>query len=131
MKKFENNANNKRWKWKYWGTCSSCPHVVVFWPPLGIKMGTVGVGEANDTIYGRCAMLKLIFWAPKLWLRRVQNNGKKEQKMKNWVLQKNLFHFCVFTSWKWFWGLIWVEKMVWSRCARKNQHLINKYTLNI
>ena len=75
--------------------------------PLGIRIGTVGEEEAY----------KLPFVAPKFRLRRVRKNAKKEQKMKNHVLQKTVFHFSVFTSWKWFLGLIWVEKIVWGRCA--------------
>ena len=55
-------------------------------------------------------MLNLIFLAPKFKLRRGQQIGKKEQKMKNRVLKKTLFYFCVFTSWKRFSGLIRVEK---------------------
>ena len=50
-------------------------------------MGTMGVEEANDTIMGG-AVLKLIFVAPKFRLRRVKKRGKKDQKMKNCVLQK-------------------------------------------
>ena len=66
---------------------SSCSRVLT----SGIRMGTVGVKEAKDTQYWRYAMLKLVFVAPKFRLRRVQKNGKKEQKMKNRVLQKTLF----------------------------------------
>ena len=40
-------------------------------------------------------MLKLVFVAPKFRLRQVQKNEKKEQKMKNRVLQKKLCYFCV------------------------------------
>ena len=43
--------------------------------------------------YGRCAILKLLFVAPKFRLRRVKKRGKKEHKMKNCVLQKKLFFF--------------------------------------
>ena len=39
--------------------------------------------------------------------------------MKNCVLQKILYYLSVFTSWKQFWGLIGVEKIVWRRCARQ------------
>ena len=53
--------------------------------------------------YGRCAMLKLIFLAPKFRQRRVQKRAKKVKKMKNCVLQKKLFYFCVLTSWTKFW----------------------------
>ena len=49
-------------------------------------------------------MLELVFVALKFRLRRVQKNEKKEQKMKNRVLQKTLFYFCVFTIWTLFWG---------------------------
>ena len=52
-------------------------------------------------------------------LRRVQKKSKREQKMKNRVLQKTLFYFSVFMSWKWLSGLVRVEKMVWDRCARR------------
>ena len=38
-------------------------------------------------------MLKLIFVALKLRLRRVRKKGKKEKKMKNCVLQKKTFLF--------------------------------------
>ena len=65
-------------------------------------------------------MLKLVFVAPKFRLRRVQKNGKKEQKMKNRVLQKTLFYFCVFTSWTLFWRSIRIGNIVWGRCARRN-----------
>ena len=84
---------------------SSCPHAVVFW--------------RHRCYYGMFAVHKLSFLAPKFRLRRVQKNGKKEQKMKNRVLQKTLFYFSVFTSWTLFWGLIRVEKIVWGRCARQ------------
>ena len=63
--------------------------------------------------YGRFAMLKFRFLAPKFRLRQVQKNEKKrkrERKMKNRVLQKTLFYFSAFTSWKWFWRLIRVLK---------------------
>ena len=80
-------------------------------------------GESQRYHYGRCAVLKLVFVAPKFRLRRVQKKGKKEKKMKNRVLQKIFFYFSLFTSWKQFWGLIRVEKMVWRRCARQKNFL--------
>ena len=49
--------------------------------------------------YGRYWKLKLVFVAPKLRLRQVKK-GHKRSKMKNCVLQKILFYFSVFTSWK-------------------------------
>ena len=57
-------------------------------------MGTVSVEEANDTIMGgvQC-LIKLIFVAPKFILHRVPKSGKKEQKIKNCVLQKKTFLF--------------------------------------
>ena len=69
--------------------------------------------------YEMFAVNKVPFVAPKFRLRQVQKNWKKEQKMKNRVLPKTLFYFSVFTSWKWFWGLIRVEKMVWRKCNRQ------------
>ena len=56
---------------------------------LRYQNGYYGCGGSHPYHYGRCAMLKLIFVAPKFRLRRVQKRGKKEQKMKNCVLQKN------------------------------------------
>ena len=46
-----------------------------------------GCGRSQPYHYGSCAMLKLTFVAPKFRLRRVKKRGKKEQKMKNCVLQ--------------------------------------------
>ena len=43
--------------------------------------------------------------------------------MKNRVLQKTLFYFCVFTSWILFWGSILIGKIVWGRCARQKKFL--------
>ena len=68
-------------------------------------------------------MLKLPLVAPKFRLRRVQKNGKKEQKTKNRILQKTLFYFCMFTSWILFWGSIRIGKTVWGRCARQKVFL--------
>ena len=73
-------------------------------------MGTVGVEKANQTIMGDSAMLKHVFVTRKFRLRRAQKRWKKEQKMKNCVLQKKIFFLSVFTSWKWFWGSLQVEK---------------------
>ena len=95
---------------------SSCSRVLT---SLTYQNGYCECGESQRYHCGRCAMLKLVFVAPKFRLRQVQKNGKKEQKMKNRVLQKTLFYFSVFTSWKWFWGLIRAEKKVWGRCARQ------------
>ena len=67
--------------------------------------------------------LSCIFVAPKFRLRRVQKMGKKEQKIKNCVLQKLLFFFCVFTSWTLFWASIRIGKPVWGRCARQKKFL--------
>ena len=47
-----------------------------------------GCARSQQYHYGRCAMLKLPLVAPKFRLRRVKKRGKKEQKMKNCVLQK-------------------------------------------
>ena len=55
---------------------------------LGYQNGYCECGGSQRYHYGRCAMLKLIFVAPKFRLRRVKKRGKKEQKMKNCVLQK-------------------------------------------
>ena len=92
---------------------SSCSRVLT---SLRYQDGYYGCRGSH---YGRCAMLKLVFVAPKYRLRRVQKYEKKEQKMKNRVLQKTLFYFCVFTSWKWFWGLIRVEKIIWGSVLAK------------
>ena len=73
-------------------------------------------GSSQRYHYGMFAMHKLLFVAQKFRLRRVQKNGKKEQKIENRVLQKTLFYFSMFTSWKWFGRLIWVKKMAWGRC---------------
>ena len=63
-------------------------------------------------------MLKLIFVGFKFRLPWVQKRGKK-QKMKNCILQKIIFYFSVFTSWKWFQELIPIKKIVWGMCARQ------------
>ena len=73
--------------------------------------------------YGMFAVHKLPFVATKFRLRRVQKNGKKEQKMKNHILQNKLFYFCVFTSWALFWGSIRIGKIVWGRFARQKNFL--------
>ena len=73
-------------------------------------------------------MLKLPLVAPKFRLRQVQKKGqKKGQKIKKCVFQKILFYFSVFTSWKWFWGSIWIEKIVWERCARQKKFKLRNF----
>ena len=69
---------------------SSCSRVLT---SLRCQDGYCGCEGSQRYHYWRCAMLKLIFVEPKFRLRRVQKNGKKEQKMKNRVLQKKLFSF--------------------------------------
>ena len=55
---------------------------------LRYQNGYYGCGGSQRYHCGRCAILKLIFVAPKFRLRGVQKRGKKEQKMKSCVLQK-------------------------------------------
>ena len=69
---------------------SSCSRVLT---SLRYQNGHCGCGGSQRYHYGRCAMLKLIFVAPKFRLRRVKKRGLKEQKMKNCVLQKNYLSF--------------------------------------
>ena len=81
---------------------------------LRYQNGYCGCRESQRYDYGSCAMIKLPLVAPKFRLRRVQKKGKKEQKMKNCVLQKKTFH----TSY--FWESIRIEKIVLGRCAHQN-----------
>ena len=88
---------------------------------LRYQNGYCGCGGNQRYHFGRCAMLKLVFVAPRFRLRQVQKNGKKEQNMKNRVLKNELFYFCVLTSWTSFWGSMRIGKIVWGKCAcRKN-----------
>ena len=47
---------------------------------LRYQNGYYGCGGSQRYHYGRCAMLKLIFVAPKFRLRRVKKNGEKRAK---------------------------------------------------
>ena len=102
----------------------------MFRPHLRIRMGTAGVKEANCFItYGRFAMLKLPFVAPKLRLRRVQKKWKKRAKNEKLRFAKKKFYFCMFTSWTFFWGSVRIEKVAWGRCARQNFFLTFRHQL--
>ena len=89
---------------------------------LGYQSGYCGCSGSQRYHYGRWAM-QLIFVAREFRLHRVQKRGKKEQKMKNCVLQKKLFYFCMFTSWTQFWGSMRIKKIAWGRCARQKNFL--------
>ena len=83
---------------------------------IGMRMGTVSVGEANDTIMG-CQQCINSLLQHCVEFKKME----KRQKIKNCILQKTLFYFCIFTSWKWFWGLMRVEKNGMEQvCSPKN-----------
>ena len=90
---------------------------------LRCQNGYCECGESQRYHYGRCAMLKLIFVAPKFRLRRVRKRGKKSKKWKIAFCKKKVFYFCIFTSWTLFWGSIRIEKIMWGRCARQKNFL--------
>ena len=69
---------------------SSCSRVLT---SLRYQDQYFGCGESQRYHYERCAMLKLPFVATKFRPRRVKKRGKKEQKMKNCILEKKSFLF--------------------------------------
>ena len=58
---------------------------------LRYQNGYYGCGGSQRYHYGRCAMLKLPFVAPKFRLRRIKRRGKKSKKWKIAFCKNNYF----------------------------------------
>ena len=64
---------------------------VIFWPHLGVRMGTIGVKKTNNTIMGGVQCLNALLLAPK---SDCVEMNRREKRVKQWnnACKKNI-HF--------------------------------------
>ena len=93
---------------------SSCSRVLT---SLRYQYGYCGCRGSQWYHYWRCAMLKLVFVAPKT--ASSSNKWKKRSINVKSHFAKNTFLFLRVHEWTLFWGSIRIWKIVWGRYARQ------------
>ena len=107
------------------GICRSCLSLVVFWRRIPIRMVTVTVKEANDTIMGSVQCLNALPLAPKSDCIEMNRRGKMVKKWKN--AETKIYMCCAkyIEGTHFFYKLkVWKIKYNWfCRCASENKNL--------